>query len=162
DRWFRVLPISPTGCSADLTLTPFISTASHRSPAAMRVAIRTEPGPRWGDGSAMPASLIGLRASATGDPLPMAATPPPPLGRPLSGFVIGDYARPCGSTWLRQFYGAPLPHVAASTVLRRCRGPARRDVTALGVSRSATVLFSPRRQGNVNSIRWIDMTLWFG
>jgi surface antigen len=59
-------------------------------------------------------------------------------------------------TWLRQIYEVPLPHVAASTVVRRCRGTARRDVTALGVPRSATVLFSPRRQGNVNSIRRID------
>src|SRR5215813_12743408 len=50
----------------------------------------------------------------------------------------------------------PLPHVAASRVVRRCRGTARRDVTALGVPRSATVLCSPRRQGNVNSIRRID------
>src|SRR5262245_34553309 len=53
------------------------------------------------------------------------------------------------SCWLRQIYGAPLPHVAALTVVRRCREAARRDVTALGVLRSATLLFSPRRVGNV-------------
>src|SRR5262245_57965434 len=77
DRWFRVLPMSRTGCNADLTLTPSISTVSRRSPAATLVAIRTEPGPRWGNGSAIPAeasvshrftpagaSLIGPRALA--------------------------------------------------------------------------------------------------
>src|SRR5260370_1102627 len=90
------------------------------------------------------------------------ATSAAALPRQRPRFVIADYARACGGTWLRQIYEVPLPHVAASTVVRRCRGTARRDVTALGVPRSATVLFSPRRQGNVNSIRWIDMTLWFG
>src|SRR5258708_26566160 len=77
DPWFRVLPISRTGCNADLTLTPSTSTVSRRSPAATLVAIRTEPGPRWGNGSAISAeasighrftptraSLIGLRALA--------------------------------------------------------------------------------------------------
>src|SRR5262245_8681803 len=48
-----------------------------------------------------------------------------------------------------KFTRPPLPHVAALTVVRRCRGAARRDVTALGVSRSATLLFSPRHLGNV-------------
>src|SRR5262249_22494935 len=48
-----------------------------------------------------------------------------------------------------KFTSPPLPHVAALTVVRRCRGTARRDVTALGVPRSATLLFSPRHLGNV-------------
>src|SRR5260221_2700407 len=77
DPWFRVLPISRTGCNADLPLTPSPSTVSRRSPGATLVAIRTEPGPRWGNGSAISAeasighrftptraSLIGLRALA--------------------------------------------------------------------------------------------------
>src|SRR6266478_5064815 len=62
ERWFRVLPISRTGCNAELTLTPSISTVSRRSLAATLVAIRTEPGPRWGNGSAIPAEAsIGHR-----------------------------------------------------------------------------------------------------
>src|SRR5262249_61033563 len=32
----------------------------------------------------------------------------------------------------------------------------------VALARSETCLLSPRRQGNVTSIRWIDMTLWFG
>src|SRR6516164_4300441 len=60
------------------------------------------------------------------------------------------------SSWLRQIYVTPLPHVAALTVVRRCRGAARRDVTARGVLRSATLLLSPRRIGNVK-FRTMDL-----
>src|ERR1700746_4228091 len=86
----------------------------------------------------------------------MGVTSAAALPRQLSRFVIADYAGACGAPGYGKFTRVPLPHVAASTVVRRCRGTARRDVTALGVPRSATVLFSPRRQGNVNSIRRID------
>src|SRR5258708_20542090 len=66
DPWFRVLPISRTGCNADLTHTPATSTFSRRSPAATLVAIRTEPGPRWGNGSAISAEAsIGHRFTPT-------------------------------------------------------------------------------------------------
>src|SRR6516165_8714334 len=76
------------------------------------------------------APVAGLtRAGA----LTMGATSAAALPRQLSRFVIADYAGACGGSWLRQIYEVPLPHVAASTVVRRCRGTARRDVTALGV-----------------------------
>ena len=100
------------------------------------------------------APMVRIRGASRGgcgtaERLTIDATSAAALSRRLLRFVIANYAETCGGPWLRQIYEGPLPHVAALLIVHRCRGAARRDVTALGVPRSATVLFfaaSPRQR----------------